>query len=441
MRLQEKVQAYINQEHLFTKTNRLLIALSGGGDSMALLHLMKELDYSFEVAHVNFHLRGEASNRDEALVKNVCKQMGLKLHLMEEDTELYAVNNKCSIEMAARDIRYAFFDKIMNASQLDYVLVAHHQDDVVETFFINLMRGTGLSGLTGMDALRQRIVRPLLTCTHQELLHYLDDNNWPYCTDHTNYDTAILRNKLRHDIIPDFEERKPAFRHVMQRTIGRLKEAEKLVVAYAEQWKAEHCFMKNACFYIEKQALYDSASVSELLYRLLQPYQFSPAVIDAIAAARNARTGARFYSENYVLTIDRDALIVAEIPAVEIFTVRSVEDFKKLPLGVDAEFLDKEECKFSASRAYAYFDVASFSFPLTLRRWQQGDVFYPFGMNGKKKKVSDFFIDEKLSQSDKEHTWLLCQGEDVMWIVGWRSDHRFRVGDASEKVLRLCLSQ
>lgn len=438
MSLENKVQKHIAENQLFTSEHRLLIALSGGGDSMALFHLMTALGYSCEVAHVNFQLRGEASDKDEALVRKVCKDQGLVLHSMREDTEAYAVAHKCSVEMAARDIRYAFFIQLLEDRKLDYVLVAHHQDDVVETFFINLMRGTGLSGLSGMDVLRQRIMRPLLSCTHQELLSYLDTKDLPYCTDHTNYDTSILRNKLRHDIIPAFEERKPGFGNLMQRTLARLKESEKLVLAYAEEWREKYTYSKQGCLYIDKEALFNSASPSEVLYRVLQPYHFPVSVVDAISRSADLRIGAQYFSDNDVLTVDRAYLLVTPIAKDEdIITINTIDDFRNLPIAIEAIMVARADCHFSASNRYAYFDAELVSFPLTLRRWQQGDVFAPFGMQGKQKKVSDYFIDNKVSQPQKEAAWFLCNDDRIMWIVSYRSDERYKVCAETEQVLIL----
>lgn len=438
MSLEEKVQKYIEKQQLFHPQQRLLIALSGGGDSMALLHLMLDLAYPCEVAHVNFQLRGAASDQDEALVRRICDDHALVLHLKSVDTEAYAKEHKCSIEMAARDIRYAFFEEVLKERCLDYVLVAHHQDDVVETFFINLLRGTGLSGLSGMEAMRQHIVRPLLECTHQELLQYLEEHHLPYCTDSTNFDTAILRNKLRHDIIPEMETRKAGFGTLMQSTVGRLKEAEKVVLAYVLQWQKDYTYTNENRFYIDKKALFDSASPSELLYRLLQSYHFPVSIVDAIAKGGCLRVGARFYAQDHVLTIDRHDLVVAPIgDATAHFRVRNMLDFQNAPLPFKASIVDRKECFFSSSPQFAYFDADLLTFPFMLRRWKRGDVFFPFGMKGKQKKVSDFFIDNKVSQPEKEAAWLLCQAEDIMWVVGYRSDDRFRVSEATKRVLLL----
>ena len=438
MNLQEKVQEYIEEQHLFTPDQRLLIALSGGGDSMALLHIMLDLGYDFEVAHVNFKLRGAASDRDEAMVRQRCEELGVKLHFMQEDTEAYAALHRCSIEMAARDIRYDFFDRLITEHCLDLVLVAHHRDDVVETFFINLMRGTGLSGLSGISPLKGKVARPLLNCSHQELLSYLDERDLSYCTDHTNFDTAILRNKLRHDIIPEMEERKPGFGVIMQGTVGRLKEAEKLLVALVDEWRKMYTSIKQDHLYIDKDALYRSASPSEILFRLLQAYQFKTSIIDTVAMNEGLRVGARFYGGEYVLTVDRDYLVVSPITAGdENFTIEDLNDFRKAPLDLSVSIVNREQCHFETSSRVAYFDADLIRFPLTMRRWQQGDAFSPFGMQGKQKKVSDFFIDNKVSQPEKEAAWLLLQGTDILWVLAYRSDERFKVSTATQEVLRI----
>ncbi len=438
--IQETIQNYINKQQLFDKNNRLLLAVSGGADSMAMLYLLTELGYTCEVAHVNFQLRGQASDDDEALVRAVCEKFHLVLHLKSIDTHAYAQHHKISVEMAARDIRYSFFEDLLNHKALDCVVVAHHRDDVVETFFINMMRGTGLRGLSGIQPKNGHIVRPFLECTHQELIHYLDEKDVPYCVDKTNFDTAILRNKLRHDIIPEMENRKPGFGIIMQGTIARLRASEDVVVAYVNEWKIKHTRQEKKCFYINKEALYQSVSPSELLFRLLQPFKFPVNTLDEIAEKSQWRTGAQFLSSDYVLTVDRDYFIVAPLDAEnETFVIADVDGFLDLPLTIKAELLNSDKYEIIKKTQHAYFDRAKIIFPLTLRHWQVGDVFSPFGMKGKQKKLSDYFIDEKIPQPEKENIWLLCSGVEIIWVVAYRSDERFRITDATTEILHLQL--
>lgn len=439
--IQDTFRSYIEEHQLFDKDAKLLLAVSGGGDSMAMLDLLHKEGYHCEIAHVNFQLRGIHSDRDEALVKAVCKAKGLKLHSMRISTRLYAMENKLSIEMAAREIRYDFFEQILKTHKLDCVAVAHHRNDVVETFFINLLRGTGLKGLGGIAPKNGNIVRPLLSLTHQDLISYLDEHNLEYCTDETNFDTTILRNEIRHHIIPDFEEKKQGFTGIMQRTISRLRQSEAVVIAYVQEWKEKHVLDKDGDLYIPMETLYSSVSASEILFNLLQPLGFSIAVIDELAANDSLRVGARFDSSKYRLIVDREYLIIGN-KNVKRLTYDIDKESQKLevPLTmVISLFFKSKSFKLVRDEKIALLDCDKLKFPLKMRRWQEGDVFCPIGMGGQQKKISDYFIDQKFSIPEKEKTWLLCSGEDIVWVVGHRLDERYKVTDETKSIFEIRL--
>ena len=439
--IQDTLRKYIAEHQLFDKDSRLLLALSGGGDSMALLHLLLDEGYHFEVAHVNFQLRGQASNDDEALVVKVCQEKGLKLHIHSVDTNSYAQQNKMSIEMAARDIRYDFFEGLMDQHKLDCVAVAHHRNDVVETFFINLMRGTGLRGLSGIAPRNGRVVRPLLSVSHQELITYLEDRNLDYCTDQSNFDTSILRNEIRHQVIPHFEEMKGGFTEIMQRTVGRLRESEAVVDAYVQDWISRYVKEENGELLIPMADLYAAVSPSEILFHILQPKGFSIAVIDELSSQNNKRVGARFEAAAYRLIVDRDKLMLGpkEVEDVSYFIDKDLSRVQEpVPMQLDVIDVD-DDFQLIKDSKIALLDADRLTFPLTLRHWCEGDVFCPIGMGGKQKKVSDFFIDKKFSIPQKEKTWLLCSGADIVWIVGHRLDERYKYTKGTKSLLKITL--
>ncbi len=438
--LQKAFKKHIDRECLLNNDERLLLAVSGGGDSMAMLDLVINEGYYCEVAHVNFRLRKEAGS-DAALVRRMCREKGLIFHLKEKDTHAYAKEKKLSIEMAAREIRYNFFEEIMTAHNLDKVLVAHHANDVVETFFINLVRGTGLRGLHGILPQKGRIVRPLLPFTHQDLLTHLEERGLAYNTDKTNFDTDIPRNKLRHEIIPHLEALKPGFNQIMQGTIGRLREAENIVNAYVESWKAQHLKEWAGAVFLPKKSLYSATSPSELLYHLLHPLGFSSAVIDRLASPSEQRVGAVFYAKEHRLLIDREHLIISPLnqKTEEYWLERSVEKTEQ-PFVMHLSFFEKDKhFNLIKDAQIAYLDAERLRFPLQLRHWKEGDAFCPIGMGGRRKKVSDFFIDQKFSALEKEQTWLLCSGEDIVWLVGHRLDERYKIRPTSKSVLKISL--
>lgn len=439
--IKDIIRQYITEHQLFDKETKLLLAVSGGGDSMAMLDILHAEGYYCEVAHVNFQLRGESSDADEALVSSVCEAKGLTLHTMTSDTRQYAQDNKMSIEMAAREIRYDFFDTLMNSHKLDCVVIAHHHNDVVETFFINLMRGTGLRGLSGISPKNGRVVRPLLSVSHHDLISYLEERQLDYCTDETNFDTTILRNEIRHKIIPDFEEKKQGFAEIMQRTVGRLRQSEAVVNAYVQDWKDKFIKEENDELLIPKGPLYDSVSPSEILFHLLQPKGFSIAVIDELASQSAMRVGARFETRKYRLTVDREYLIV-DFKSIsgKNYIIEKVSATLNEPIPMLISLVERTaDFKLIKDAKVALLDADILTFPLTLRHWQEGDAFCPIGMGGKQKKVSDYFIDQKFSIPQKEKAWLLCSGDDIVWVVGHRLDERYKLTEKTRSILKITL--
>lgn len=408
---------------------------------MAMLHFLVSEGYSCEVAHVNFQLRGESSMKDAALVREISEGYGLEFHKLSVDTRKYAQDHKQSIEMAAREIRYDFFERIMEERHLHYVAVAHHRNDIVETFFINLMRGTGLKGLGGISPKNGRVVRPFLQSSHNELLAYLDDNDFAYCTDETNFDETILRNNFRHNIIPQLEELKPSFTEIMQSTVARLRESEAVVGAYAEDWKAKHVRVEDGVAYIDKAALYASVSPSEILFQILRSYGFAPSIINEISSDEKHRVGAHFYSKSHRLVVDREAFIIDSPEEDEaVFFIEKKDALITSPLKMEVSLFDREDSfRLVRDSALAFLDADKLTFPLCLRKWQEGDIFCPIGMGGKQKKVSDFFIDNKFSVPQKEKTWLLCSGKDIVWIVGHRMDERYKLTDDTSSICKITL--
>ena len=436
-----KVVKYIDTHKLFQHDDKLLLAVSGGADSMAMLHLMLELGYSCEVAHVNFQLRGDESDADTALVEKVCASHNLVLHKKTIDTMSYAREHKQSMEMAAREIRYDFFAEIMSARNLDYLVVAHHRDDVVETFFINLMRGTGLRGLSGIKVKTGNIVRPLLEVSRADIENYIAENILEYRTDKSNFDTEIKRNHIRHVLLPDLEQQKLGFTYIMQRTITRLRESELLANAYVEDWKKANVTQQNDVLYIDQKALYDSVSPSEILFQIISPYGFSVAVIDELVSKSDWRVGAFFEANDYRLTVDRTHFIIDKIETERSeYIIENGNQVLDIPLIMSFSFLENDSSFKLEKRAdIAFIDAEKLTFPLKLRLWQNSDTFCPIGMGGKSKKLSDFFIDNKFSQNQKENTWLLCSGDDIVWVIGYRLDERYKVVDDTKSILKIIL--
>lgn len=436
-----QIQEYITHHKLFSKQNKLLIGLSGGPDSMVLVHALMQMGYNCIAAHCNFHLRGDDSNKDAAFVSKWCSENDIPLFTIEFDTNEYAATNKISIEMAARDLRYNWFEELRVEQSADVIGIAHHKDDSVETILINLIRGTGIKGLTGIPIVNKRIVRPLLAVSRSQIMEYLAVNNVPYVTDHTNEEVMYTRNILRLKVLPIFEKINPSVKNSILTTANNLKEAEKIYDGYISNAIDE--VLNDNLIDIEK--LKQTYSPQSVLFQVLSPMGFTSSVVEDIANNLDSIPGKMYHGENIRLLKDRDYLVISE---------DKEEQTKDKEYFIDADTTEqnspfaltfnKEEhtpqFKIRRSKAVLHCDMDKLTFPLTLRKWREGDWFVPFGMKGKK-KLSDFFTDNKFTLFQKEETWVLLSQNNIVWVVNHRADNRFRITDTTKTVYTVCLSK
>jgi len=437
----QKIQSYINENQLLTRDKTVIVAVSGGADSVALWHILKNLGYDCVMAHCNFHLRGEESNRDEEFVRRLAEKHQTPFYKIDFDTAKYADENGISIEMSARNLRYEWFYKLLDELQAQAIAVAHHADDNIETMLMNLVRGTGLRGLTGIPNKNDKVIRPLLCCSRKEIEQYLSENKLEFVEDSTNKQNDYQRNKIRNQIIPLLEKINPSVRQTLYDTSERLNEtyeiysdtvksiSEKIVSCEAEKLKINIEKLK-------KQTAYKS-----ILFEILYSFGFNSAVIGQISESLCKESGKQFFSETHCLLKDRDFLIVhkKQSPDDNIYTISENTEKISEPIKLQFKKMAKTaDFQVSKNRNEIHLDFAKLQFPLTLRRWREGDIFQPFGLKGKK-KVSDFFIDNKLSLIEKKSCWLLLSGNEIVWIVGYRTDHRFRVKDTTSEVFS-CLN-
>lgn len=429
----QTIQTYIKNEKLLCPDAKIIVGLSGGMDSMVLLDVLTCLGYRCVAAHCNFHLRGLESNRDANFVKSWCENVGIPLVSVDFDTHRHAVDNKISIEMAARELRYDWFEIIRQEQGADAVAVAHHRDDSVETVLLNLVRGTGIKGMTGIVARNRYVVRPLLSVTRSEIEAYTAERNIPYVTDSTNEEDVYIRNIIRLKIIPELEAINPKAKEAIHRTSCHLAEAEKIYSRSIEEIH-EALFRDNK---INIRLLQKTASPQAVLFELLYPLGFSPSTIRDILRSMDGEPGRLFHAGPYRLIKDREFFILDRRGEASIgqesyridtgtdelhFPVHLVLHAESMPVPIR-----KEPC-------FLYMDAEKVTFPLVLRKWQQGDWFIPFGMKGKK-KLSDFFTDNKFSINKKEETWVLLSGDRIAWVVGERGDDRFRITEATKRVI------
>jgi tRNA(Ile)-lysidine synthase len=430
---------YIQTEKLFDRHDKLLLGISGGVDSVTLLHLINRLGNEIAVAHCNFNLRGEESDEDEQFVKNLADENGIKCYVCSFATTDYALENGISIEMAARKLRYDWFEKIRKQGHFDHIVVGHHLDDVLETFILNLSRGTGIRGLSGIKPKTGKIVRPLLFANRNEIEDYAEENELSYRFDSSNDDVHIKRNKVRHQILPLIEELNPSFRNNLQRTILNLNQTEAVFLSKIEEVRAQIMKEEGSWITIDKRKLGLLSPLSIYLFELLRPYQFNAVTVENIIESLYANPGNQFFSATNRLVVDREKLIITPIesPNQELYYIEKDQEevFDPLELSVSVESY-LSGYKIPDSNEIAVFDLEKVNFPLVIRKWQIGEYFCPLGMKGLK-KLSDFFIDEKFSIPEKENTWVIASDNKIMWIVGKRIDDRFKVTRTTRLILKM----
>lgn len=426
---------HIETQFPYLKNTKLILAISGGRDSVALAHLLHTLDYDFTMAHVNFKLRGEASDTDEAFVKNLANELNTPCLIKHFNTKHYAQEKGVSIQMAARDLRYDWFNALAQENNFGWILTAHHLDDALETFLINLTRGTGLKGLTGIPANNNNIIRPLLAFSRDEITNYCTENNISWREDQSNSETKYTRNKLRHDVIPVLKKMNPSLLQSFQKTLKQLQGSEKIVANTLENIK------KNTDFFNKKDEnitlnianWHALKNHKTLLFELLQPYGFTD--WDAIFQLMKTQSGRIIYSKNYRLIKDREQLILSKNVTCNTQKTSIQENDTSIE-NMLLETVTTSSKNITKTLNEVLIDKDLLKFPLKVRNWKKGDYFYPLGMQGKK-KISKFFKDEKLSLLEKEQTKLLISENNIVWVVGKRLDNRYKVTSKTKNILKI----
>ena len=420
----QKFKKHITKEFPFLKDTKLLLAISGGVDSVVLFHLLHKLNYDVSLAHCNFKLRGKESDLDEEFIKNLNQISSNQIFTISFDTEKYAKEHKLSTQIAARELRYNWFQKLITEHKFDYVLTAHHADDNLETFLIHLTRGSGLDGFTGIPKVNGNIVRPLLAFSREEILNYAKDYDLEWREDASNASNKYIRNKIRHQVLPVLKEINPSVLDSFATTIENLQESKQIIEDSIENIASE-VLKKEANFIkIDIEKIKELSNPKAYLYQLLKSYHFTEwnDVYDLL----NAQSGKQVFSKTHGLLKDRDVLILSKIDlsnSIEM-AFQIEEEITEITNPIHLTFEEVFE-KSTENKQTIYVDKDLLKYPLILRKWEKGDYIYPLGMQGKK-KLSKYFKDEKFSLIDKENTWLLCNAENqIMWIVNHRQDRRF----------------
>lgn len=415
--------------------SRLLLAISGGLDSVVLTHLCHQSKLKVSLAHCNFNLRAAESDADEEFVLELADDLDMDVYIESFDTEAYAKEHHISIQMAARELRYTWFFELAEQLDFDYILTAHHADDNLETFLINLTRGTGLEGLTGIPEISDKIVRPLLPFSREVLEAFAKKEYIEWREDASNASTKYLRNKLRHDVIPILKQMNPQLLQNFQTTISNLQDSQDLIDDAVVKIQKKLVAVDGDQITLNIKKLKKLSNPKAYLYQLLKDFNFT--AWDDVVNLLNAQSGKYVFSPTHRLLKDREFLLLSELDSVPEEHLISVQkEDKEMTTAFGRLTFDEVNAISETSKNKIFVDADQLKYPLSIRKWSEGDLFYPLGMKGKK-KLSKFFKDEKLSLVDKEKVWILFSGDDVVWVIGRRPDERFKVTDNTTTILKI----
>ena len=439
MLLQKFQQHLKNNFPEINKNTCVLLAVSGGIDSVVLTDLFAKSDLAFVIAHCNFKLRNEESDRDEAFVKALGNKYDKEVLVETFETNLYAEANKISIQEAARKLRYHWFYKLLKEKIASHVVTAHHANDNIETLLINFFRGTGITGLHGIPAKQNKILRPLLFASREEILAYVQEHDLDWVEDSSNLSDKYTRNFFRLKLLPELKEIFPSVEENLKHNLERFKEAEILYQQAIDLHKKKLIEQKGNELHIPVLKLQKTEPQNTIIFEIIKDFGFMSAQVKEVKKLYEAENGSYIASASHRVIKNRNWFIIAPLQTTHIRHILIEAGDKKVQFEnglLELEKLPVSKFEITNSKDVVYVDAKEITFPLLLRKWKQGDYFYPLGMQ-KKKKLSKFFIDQKLSKTDKENVWVIEMNKKIIWVIYYRIDNRFKVTDSTTNVIKL----
>ena len=438
----EDFNRFLREAVLLSGKEKILLAVSGGIDSMVMADLFRTSGVFSAIAHCNFSLRGDESDGDEAFVMQYASRNGIPFHHVRFDTAGFAVEKGISIQMAARELRYQWFEEIREKNGYDFIALAHNMNDNVETFIINLTRGTGIAGLTGMKPVHGKLIRPLLFASRKAIESFAGDNSISFREDHTNADIKYTRNRIRHKLLPLFREINPAFDHTITETAERLGEVNEILQAYISAVRKVVVKSNGETICVKTSDIPESPYRKTILFELFRPFGVTKGQLVDLEKLTTGRSGRQIFTDNYRLVKNRkEILIIARDQAEEeYYETPTPDELGEIPLFDSVTIIDADKMlSLPGSCFEAMIDFEKLSWPLIIRHPLNGDFFYPLGMQSRK-KLSDFFIDRKYSLPEKERKLVIESAGRIVWIIGDRIDNRFRITVSTRKILHLSVS-
>ncbi len=447
--LLNRFKQYIAQQGLCADGDRVLLAVSGGIDSMVMLNLFSMCDIPFAVAHCNFSLRGKESDDDEVFVRRASEEIGVEFFSIQFDTQQQIELRGDSLQVVARDLRYEWFDKLAKQFGFSRIALAHNSDDRVETFFINLIRGTGIKGLTSIPIKNGERIRPLLFASRADIVAHAKQKKLAYRNDSSNNQTKYLRNKLRHNILPLLVGVEPSFNRIMGENVDRLSDSERFIDCYMQRIAQRVQYIEGENTIIHLDRLTDEPMPEYILFNLLREHSFKAGVVeDIVTSYKNGASGKQFFSPSHRALLDRAKLHVSVFEQSEQAPIQAPQELVIDSANFEAQFnnmlIRGEEMAINdlpsliAPKNIAIFDADKLSFPIVMRPWQKGDSFVPLGMRGRK-KISNYLIDIKMSVDDKEKQLVLKSEREIVWLVGERISALTKVGGDTRRVVRITI--